>query len=303
MNQAAKSILMVRPAHFGFDPSTAKTNSFQQEEGADQHHHIQHLALDEFNAAVDHLRSYGIRVIDIDDTDHPRKPNAVFPNNWVSFHEKGKVIMYPMMAENRRWERRLDLLDRLVDEGIRVGEIIDISQYEEENKFLESTGSVVLDDQHQLAYACLSSRTDRTVLNKMCEIIGYEPVLFEAHNKDGVPIYHTNVLMCIANNYAVICSESIHEAQRFDVIQVLKTTGHEVIEITMDQMYAFAGNMLEVVNKEGDSHLVMSQSAYDSLTPLQIKHLSNFSELITVKIPTIEKYGGGSVRCMMCKVE
>lgn len=303
MNQAAKSILMVRPAHFGFDPSTAKTNSFQQDKGAEQQHHIQHIALEEFNEAVDKLRSYGIRVIDIDDTDEPHKPNAVFPNNWVSFHEQGQVIMYPMLAENRRWERRIDLLDCLEDEGIPIGEIIDISAYEEENKFLESTGSVVLDYKNHLAYACLSSRTDRTVLNKMCEILNYEPVLFEAHNKMGVPIYHTNVLMCIADNYAVICNESIHEEQRFDVIQVLKTTQHEVIEITMDQMYCFAGNMLEVINDAGKSHLVMSQTAYDSLTALQIKRLSNFSDLITVNIPTIEKYGGGSVRCMMCKLE
>ncbi len=302
MNQAAKSILMVRPAHFGFDPSTAKTNSFQQDEGAEKQHYIQHLALEEFNGAISHLRSYGIHVIDINDTEYPRKPNAVFPNNWVSFHDKGKVIIYPMLAENRRWERRLDLLDQLIDEGIIVREIIDISLYEEENKFLESTGSVVLDYQHHLAYACLSSRTDRTVLDKMCEILNYEPVLFEAHNKVGVPIYHTNVLMCIADHYAVVCAESIHEEQRFDVIQVLETTGHQVIEITMDQMYAFAGNMLEVVNQEGKSHLVMSQTAHDSLTSLQIEHLANFSELITVKIPTIEKYGGGSVRCMMCKL-
>lgn len=301
MRQAAAKIMMVRPAHFGYDPLTAKTNSFQQTEGADQKHNIQQTAIDEFNSAVNTLRTKGVEVVVIDDTDEPKKPNAVFPNNWVSFHN-GRVILYPMLAENRRWERRIDLLDQLVDEGVPVNEIIDISKYEEDNKFLESTGSVVIDYEHDLAYACLSSRTDRDVLDKLCEINGYEPVLFESFNKDGLAVYHTNVVMCLASKYAVICAESIKPDQRFDVIRTLEETGHEVVEITMDQMYAFAGNMLEVLDSAGQSILVMSQTAYDSLSEDQVQSLSKYSAIQTVSIPTIEKYGGGSVRCMMCRV-
>ncbi|NVK82981.1 MAG: amidinotransferase [Cytophagia bacterium] len=301
MRQAAAKIMMVRPAHFGYDPLTAKTNSFQQTEGADQKHNIQQAAIDEFNSAVNTLRTKGVEVVVIDDTDEPKKPNAVFPNNWVSFHN-GRVILYPMLAENRRWERRIDLLDQLVDEGVPVNEVIDISKYEEDNKFLESTGSVVIDYEHDLAYACLSSRTDRDVLDKLCEINGYEPVLFESFNKEGLAVYHTNVVMCLASKYAVICAESIKPDQRYDVIRTLEETGHEVVEITMDQMYAFAGNMLEVLDSEGKSILVMSQTAFDSLSEHQIQSLTKYSAIQTVSIPTIEKYGGGSVRCMMCRV-
>ena len=301
MKQAAAKIMMVRPASFGFDPSTAKTNSFQQTEGAEEQHRIQGLAVDEFNQAVNTLRTGGVEVIVIDDTPEPEKPNAVFPNNWVSFHD-GRVILYPMLAENRRWERRVDLLDQLVDEGVPVDEIIDISLYEVDNKFLESTGSVVIDYENDLAYACLSSRTNRDVLDKLCDINGYEPVLFESFNNDGLAVYHTNVVMCIASKYAVICVESIKEDQRFDVVRTLEETGHEVIEITMDQMYAFAGNMLEVNDNSGASNLIMSQTAFGSLTESQITKLSEYSKIIKVEIPTIEKYGGGSVRCMMCRV-
>jgi len=196
----------------------------------------------------------------------------------------------------------MDLLDELAESGVPVKEVIDISQYEAEDKFLESTGSVVIDYENDLAYACLSSRTHKDVLNKLCELNGYEPVLFESFNKEGVPVYHTNVVMCIASKYAVICAESIREDQRFDVLQTLKTTGHEVVEITMDQMYGFAGNMLEVENQQGESVLVMSQTAYDSLTESQIQCLSAHSKIQTVQIPTIEKFGGGSVRSMMCRV-
>ncbi|WP_286748231.1 citrulline utilization hydrolase CtlX, partial [Roseivirga sp. UBA1976] len=277
------------------------TNSFQQTEGAEQQYAIQRQAVEEFNGAVATLRAAGIDVVVIDDTDEPKKPNAVFPNNWVSFHD-GRVILYPMLAENRRWERRMDLLDELAETGVPMKEVIDISQYEAEDKFLESTGSVVIDYENDLAYACLSSRTHKDVLNKLCELNGYEPVLFESFNKEGVPVYHTNVVMCIASKYAVICAESIREDQRFDVLQTLKTTGHEVVEITMDQMYGFAGNMLEVENQQGESVLVMSQTAYDSLTEAQIQCLSAHSKIQTVQIPTIEKFGGGSVRCMMCRV-
>ena len=302
MKQVAKRIMMVRPAHFGFDPSTAKSNSFQHKEGAEERHQIQEQAINEFNQAVNELKGNDIDVIVIEDSQEPVKPNAVFPNNWVSFHE-GRVIMYPMMAENRRWERRIDIFDQLLDLGISVKEVIDISAFEAEDKYLESTGSVVIDYENDLAFACLSSRTHKDVLDQLCKINGYEPVIFEAFNTEGVPIYHTNVLMCIASKYAVICLESIHIDQRNDVRRTLEETSHDVIEITMQQMYSFAGNMLEVEDEFGQSKLVMSRTAFESLLPSQTQKIKEFSKIVVVDIPTIEKYGGGSVRCMMCRVE
>lgn len=301
--QAAKRIMMMRPKHFGFDPLTARSNSFQNDEGAGKIKVIEEKAKEEFDTAVAKIRSVGVDVIDLNDSDTPQKPNAVFPNNWVSFHESGRVITYPMMAESRRWERRTEVIDQLQAQGVDVTEIIDLSHYENEDKFLESTGSVVLDYENLLAYACLSTRTHVEVLEKFCEIENYEPVIFESFNKTKEAVYHTNVVMCIGSKYVVICADSIPESQRGDVLKALASTGHEVVEITMDQMYAFAGNMLEVENNLGQSVLIMSESAMKSLTIDQKERLSQYSKLVSVSIPTIEKYGGGSVRCMMCRVE
>lgn len=300
--QAAKRIMMMRPKHFGFDPTTASSNSFQSKEGAEERARIENSAQSEFDAAVIKLKSEGIDIIALDDTDLPEKPNAVFPNNWVSFHEDGLVLLYPMLTESRRVERRQEVLDELELAGVEISRIIDISNYETEDKFLESTGSVVLDYKNKLAYACLSVRTHIEVLEKFCEILGYEPIIFEAFSKEGEAVYHTNVVMCIADQYAVICLESIHEDQRKDVLSTLESTGHEVVALTIDQMYNFAGNMLEVMNDKGQSVLVMSESAMKSLTIDQKEALSRYSKLTAVSIPTIEKYGGGSVRCMMCKL-
>jgi len=292
----------MRPKHFGFDPATASSNSFQSEEGAEQRAMIEGLAQIEFDAAVAKLKAEGIDIIALNDTDSPEKPNAVFPNNWVSFHEDGMVLLYPMLTESRRVERRQEVLDELEAQGVEITRIIDISHYENEGKFLESTGSVVLDYGNKLAYACLSSRTHIEVLEKFCEILDYEPVVFESMNIEGQAIYHTNVVMCIADQYAVICSESIPQTQRVEVLAALKNTGHGLVEITMEQMYNFAGNMLEVMNDKGQSVLVMSESAMKSLTIDQKETLSSYSKLVAVAIPTIEKFGGGSVRCMMCKL-
>ncbi|KYG72307.1 hypothetical protein EV198_0151 [Roseivirga ehrenbergii] len=301
--QAAKRIMMMRPKHFGFDPSTARSNSFQNREGANETSTIENQAKLEFEGAVSKLRSEGIDVIALDDTDHPIKPNAVFPNNWVSFHDDGRVVLYPMMTESRRSERRDEVLTQLSEEGIKINEVVDLSVFEKEDKFLESTGSVILDYDYKLAYACVSTRTHPVVLDKFCELMCYEPIVFEAFNKTDEAIYHTNVLMCLAAEYAVICLDAIPFIQREDVISALERTNHEVIEITMDQMYAFAGNMLEVINNEGESVLVMSKSAFDSLSEDQKSSIKQYSKLLWVQIPTIEKYGGGSIRCMMCKVE
>mgnify|MGYP000161867988 CR=1 FL=1 len=299
--QSSQSVMMVRPKNFGFDHATAASNSFQDESGADAVQEISRRAVVEFDAAVGKLRANEIVVHVIEDTDTPKKPNAVFPNNWVSFHGD-KVLLYPMLAENRRLERRPEILEILKGKGLQINEVLDISGAENDGKYLESTGSMVLDYENRLSYACISSRTDKDVLNQFCELIEFKAVVFEAFDKDQVPIYHTNVLMCIGTQYAVICLEAILEDQRGEVTDSLTQTGHEIVPITMDQMYSFAGNMLELVNAKGETMLVMSNTAYMSLMPDQKGALSKYAKLLSVEIPTIEKYGGGSVRCMMCRV-
>lgn len=300
--QAAKTIMMMRPKHFGYDPASAETNAFQVKEGYENTNAIQQTALEEFDNAVTTLREAGVNVLVIEDSDSPVKPNAVFPNNWVSFHRDSKVVLYPMLAKNRRDERRPEIFDQLKEQGINIDEFIDLTHYEEEDKFLESTGSVIFDYPREIAYACVSARTNPDVLHKFSEIMGFEPVIFEALDRDGMEIYHTNVMMCLADEYVVICSESIPEDQRKNVLDALEKTGHEVVSITYDQMYAFAGNMLEVESDSGQSILIMSDAAMHSLDLDQKEKLSQYSRLLSVPIPTIEKYGGGSIRCMMCRV-
>ena len=299
MIQPAKRILMVRPKHFGYDPTTAASNAFQHEEGADHVKEITAMAIAEFDNAVEKLRSHGLDILVIEDTDKPEKPNAVFPNNWVSFHEN-MAIVYPMMAENRRWERRDEILNEILGEEEK--QIVDLTEYESESKFLESTGSVVIDYENDLAYACLSARTDKDVLEKMCEVLSLEPILFEAKDKNGLEIYHTNVMMCVAKEYALVCLDSIVGEYRDTVVSALNKTGHQIIDLSMDQMYAFAGNMLETLDEYGNSVLVMSETALKSLSVDQKQVLSNYSQTLSIKIPTIENYGGGSARCMMCRI-
>ena len=268
---------------------------------ADAVKEIRIKAIAEFDAAVAQLRAEDIKVHVIEDSEAPVKPNAVFPNNWVSFHGS-KTILYPMLAENRRWERRPEVLDQLKSEGVSIGDVIDLSEFEKKDKFLESTGSMVLDYENELAYACLSSRTDMEVLEAFCNETGFDAFTFDSFNKDGLAVYHTNVIMCIAAKYTVICLESIPEEQQATVIEALESTGHEIIPITMDQMYAFAGNMLEVLDGVGNSTLVMSSTALNCLVEDQMEAITHYSKILAVEIPTIEKYGGGSVRCMMCRV-
>lgn len=300
--QAAKTIMMMRPKNFGYDPASAETNAFQVKEGFENSDAIQQAALKEFDNAVSTLREAGVTVLVVEDSDQPIKPNAIFPNNWVSFHRDAKVVLYPMLAENRRNERRPEIFDDLKQQGVQFDEFIDLTDYENEGEFLESTGSVIFDYPAEIAYACVSARTSSIVLNKFGEIMGFEPILFEARDKEGNEIYHTNVMMCLASDYVVICTESIPEDQRGDVLTTLEKTGHEVIPITYDQMYSFAGNMLEVENAVGQSVLIMSEAAMKSLELDQKEKLSQYSKLLSVPIPTIEKYGGGSIRCMMCRL-
>lgn len=300
--QAAKTIMMMRPKHFGYDPASAETNAFQVKEGYEDSDAIQQAALNEFDNAVATLRAADVHVLVVEDSDTPIKPNAVFPNNWVSFHRNSKVVLYPMLAENRRDERRPEIFDELKAQGVNIDEFIDLTHYEDDGKFLESTGSVIFDYAREIAYACVSARTNSEVLTKLSEIMGFEPVLFEALDKEGLEIYHTNVMMCMAEDYVVICAESIPEDQREEVLDTLEKTGHKIVPITYDQMYAFAGNMLEVENAAGQSVLIMSEAAMHSLDLDQKEKLSQYSRLLSVPIPTIEKYGGGSIRCMMCRV-
>ena len=300
MNQAAKKLMMIRPQHFGFDPASAASNAFQHNEGADDVKEITADAISEFDTAVEKLRAQGLDIVVIQDTDKPHKPNAVFPNNWISFHDDC-VLLYPMMAENRRWERREEIINEVLGDDSKP--IIDLTDFENEGKYLESTGSVVIDYVNDLAYACVSKRTNTEVLNKMCEVLGLEPVLFQAVDKDGLEIYHTNVMMCLSAEYSVICLDSVNEEHRESVVAALIKTGHEIIELSMDQMYAFAGNMIEALDVYGNSVLVMSETALKSLSVDQKQSLSNYSQLLSIQIPTIEKYGGGSARCMICRVE
>ena len=298
--QSTSTILMIRPVNFVFNEQTAGSNAFQNRNAEQQR--VQDNALQEFDRFVNILRENGVEVIVIDDTAEPHTPDSIFPNNWVSFHNDGAVFLYPMMAENRRLERREDIIMQLEDK-FKVKHVIDLSHFEHENKFLEGTGSMVLDRENKIAYACLSPRTDKEVLEKFCKDSGYKSVLFHAVDQNGMDIYHTNVLMCVGSSYVVICLDSIkNEAEKQSVINSFQSTQKQIVAISFEQMNHFAGNMLEVQNKHGESLLVMSKSAWDSLNYEQKSILSSFSKPVYSDISTIENNGGGSARCMMAEV-
>ena len=305
LKQTAHTILMIEPIAFGFNDQTAANNYFQQKGNASDAD-IQHNALAEFNRMVNQLRAKGIEVLVVKDTPEPHTPDSIFPNNWISFHEGGQVILYPMFAPNRRSERRDDILRILEGHGLVINNLSDFSFWEKQNLFLEGTGSMIFDRVHQIAYAALSDRTDKSVFLQFCETFGFTPVYFSARQTvDGsrLPIYHTNVMLSVADGYAVVCTDSIDNVdERQTLIESLKKNGKEIISISEEQMHAFAGNMLQLQNKEGEKYLVMSQAAFDSLTEQQIKRLELYNELIVIPIPTIEKIGGGSVRCMMDEI-
>lgn len=296
------NIMMVRPASFGFNSQTAGNNSFQSNDKEESQKDIRLQAQVEFDAMVDILRSKGVNVIVIEDTASPEKPDAVFPNNWISFHKNGAVVTYPMFAPNRRIERREDIIDELA-KTFQVDRRYTFEHYEEDNIFLEGTGSMLFDRDNNIAYACLSQRTDPQLLDKFCVLMGSRKVSFYSLDRKGDPIYHTNVMMALGEDFAVLCTESIRKQEELDhVLAVLKETGKEVIDISYDQVESFAGNMLQVKNDEGDTFLVMSQTAFNSLTEDQKEALSSKTNLLPICIDTIEYYGGGSVRCMMAEV-
>jgi hypothetical protein len=302
-SQATSHILMIRPVRFGFNEQTAVTNAFQDVKLAAQTKDLaQEDAQREFDEMVLHLKAVGVDVIEIEDTPEPHTPDSIFPNNWVSFHNNGTVILYPMQAENRRLERRKDII-KLLEERFYINRLIDLSYFEEQNKYLEGTGSMVLDRKFKTAYACLSPRTHEEVLQEFALQMNYEVVAFTAVDEAGKQIYHTNVLMCIGDMFALICLEAIPDLdERYVVRQTLEQSGRQIVEISLDQMKHFAGNMLQVKNAKGNSLLVMSTQAYESLSHKQIDALDDYATLLHFDLSMIEGNGGGSARCMMAEV-
>ena len=300
--QTTDTVLMIEPAAFGFNAETAQNNYFQiNSENAE----TQSKALQEFNIFVEKLRSKGINVITVKDTLEPHTPDSIFPNNWISMHSDGTVVLYPMCAVNRRWERRNDILEML-QEKFQVKEIVDLSASENEEKFLEGTGSMIFDHDSKIAYGSVSLRLDEKLFRDFCEKFGFQPVVFHSFqtaNNERLPIYHTNVMMCVADQFVVICLDCIDdETERVNVVNAIVNSGKKIIEISEKQMQQFAGNMLQVNNSEGKKFLVMSQSAYRSLTPEQISNIEKYSEIIYSDLETIETNGGGSARCMLAEV-
>ncbi|GGP02900.1 hypothetical protein GCM10010992_09150 [Cloacibacterium rupense] len=300
--QTTDTVLMIEPAAFGFNAETAQNNYFQiNSENAE----TQTKALQEFNNFVEKLRSKGINVITVKDTLEPHTPDSIFPNNWISMHQDGTVVLYPMCAVNRRWERRNNILEMLQND-FKVKEIIDLSAPENEGKFLEGTGSMIFDHENKLAYGSVSLRLDEQLFRDFCEKFGFNPVVFHSYqtaNNERLPIYHTNVMMCVADQFVVICLDCIDdEMERVKVVNTIVNSGKEIIEISENQMQQFAGNMLQVQNSEGKKFLVMSQSAYQSLTTEQISNIEKYSEIIYSDLETIETNGGGSARCMLAEV-
>jgi hypothetical protein len=300
--QATNNILLIRPSNFVFNPETADSNSFQNNMAGLEKETVKQKVSEEFEGFVSTLKSKGVNLMIFDDTEFPQKPDAIFPNNWISFHSDGTVILYPMFAKNRREERRSDIVDEL-KKNFNITNIVDLSGYEKQYKFLEGTGSMVFDHINKIAYACLSARTDKELFIQVCEILNYKPVYFLAQDNNGKEIYHTNVMLCIGEKFAIICLDRIADKYEREIVsQSLSKTGHEIIEISNGQMNHFAGNMLVLQINSTKHILVSSQSAFDSLDDNQKKEIEKQCEIVPLPIKTIETIGGGSVRCMMAEV-
>ena len=299
--QTADTILMIRPASFGYNAETAASNVFQGSVPLSEQE-VQQKAVEEFDAFVDQLRAHHINVVVIEDTPAPPKPDAIFPNNWFCTLPDGTVATFPMHAANRRIEVRSDLVQKLKDDFI-VSSVEDWTVYDSDNMYLEGTGSMIIDHENKIIYACLSPRTDKALLEQFCSAHGYKAVTFFSKDDNGTDVYHTNVVMHLGKGYAVICLSSvIDEDKRNAVISSLQSTGHDIIDITMQQVHTYAGNMLQVANQEGDLYTILSQSAFDSLSTEQKKQIQKHTQLLPIPIPTIETVGGGSVRCMMAEI-
>ena len=302
--QVTSQLLMVRPANFSSNTETLETNKFQSGLNInDSQESIQSLAIEEFDNMVNLLRDHQITIFDLDDIKELNNTDALFPNNWVTFHQDNTAVIYPMMAKSRRKEKRNDILKYLEEfESFRIEKVVDLSYLEKDGFFLEGTGSMVLDRINKIVFACESSRTSINALEVFCKKLNYSSVVFEAVN-DDLPIYHTNVMMSLGQETAFICSESIKDQK--DIKHIHKLFGiseRKIIELSIAQMIQFAGNVLEVENTKGQSHLIMSEKAYQSLEAPQIQSISQSSKIIPIPLDTIEKYGGGSARCMIAEI-
>jgi hypothetical protein len=289
---------MIRPVNFSFNPETAVNNAFQSAATTD----AQQQGQREFDEFVRILRDNDVNVTVIEDTPEPFTPDSIFPNNWISFHEQGLICLYPMYAPNRRLERKRAVLQQL-GRHFHIDQTLDFSNFEQEERYLEGTGSMVLDRDFKIAYACLSPRTDKTVLLIFCADTGYTPEIFTAVDDNGQAIYHTNVMMCVADTYVVACLDSLpNPDEREHFIHTVQSTGKTLIPITLPQMNSFAGNMLQVHNRNGERLLIMSSQAFYSLTPDQIQQLAGFNRILHSPLHNIETNGGGSARCMMAEI-
>ena len=306
MNPTTNSVLMIRPVAFRMNEQTAVNNYYQKALENLLPATVNAKAQEEFDVFVKKLRTVGVNVIVVDDTSSPDTPDSIFPNNWISFHENGDVVLYPMFAENRRGERREDVLDILEANGFVIEEIMDYTSAEEDGFYLEGTGSIVLDRENGKAYCALSPRADEELFIEFCEDFEYSPVIFEAFQTvDGERklIYHTNVMLCVGDTFAVICADCIDDKkERKMVLDSLRADGKEIILITEAQVNSFAGNMLEVRGSDDRRYLVMSSSAYQSLSKKQIAQLEEHLTILSSSLDTIEACGGGSARCMMAEV-
>jgi hypothetical protein len=294
-----QAIMMIRPAAFGYNPETASSNAFQQ---PIVNQNLQSAALIEFDEMVETLRAHDITVHVFEDSVSPIKPDAVFPNNWISFHPDGKVITYPMMASSRRAERRMDIIEYL-NNKYAIHEVIDLSAFESSNIFLEGTGSVIFDHANHIMYASRSDRTHEIAFRRLADLTSYKSILFDAVDENNHSIYHTNVIMTLGSNFAILCLDAIKKVEDQELLlDSLAHTGHKVIAISYEQMHVFAGNMFEVLNSSGQPYILMSDQAYRALIPGQLNALSLNHEILSFKIPVIEGAGGGSVRCMLAGI-
>jgi hypothetical protein len=306
MQQTTNTILMIRPVNFRMNEQTAVNNYYQKDLENTLPKTVSAKAQQEFDTYVDKLRNIGVNVIVVNDTEDTDTPDSIFPNNWVSFHESGNVGLYPMFAENRRVERREDILETLEENGFVINNIIDYTSAEDEDVFLEGTGSVILDRINRKAYCALSPRADEDLFIEFCEDFEFFPVIFTANQTVGgkrKAIYHTNVMMCVGETFAVICLSCIDDKkERKNVIKHLKEDGKTIIDISEDQVNNFAGNMLQVRGSNDECYLIMSQSAFDSLKEDQVKTIEQHTKILSSSLNTIEFCGGGSARCMMAEV-
>ena len=305
IRQSTDTIMMIRPVRFRMNEQTAVNNYYQKVLDGLSAEDVQKKALSEFDDFVEKLRLKGVNVIVVDDTLDPDTPDSIFPNNWISFHDDGRIGLYPMFAENRRLERRTDIIENLRDQ-FTVSALVDFTEFEGSSIFLEGTGSMILDRPNKIVYAAMSERTQVEPLNEFCEAFSYEAVKFVA-NQDvegaRLPIYHTNVMMCVADDFAILCIDSIDDQEeRKAVVKKLESTGKEVISISEDQKHHFAGNMLQVRSTDDNIYLIMSGAAFQSLNNDQISKIQKYCPIIHSSLDTIEALGGGSARCMMAEV-